>query len=67
MAIRFYYIVNIIPKESSRTSSNDLTLTWHMSMKEKEISWEKEKTKDKTEGKNGKKSVASNNEMETSL
>ena len=38
-----------------------------MSMKEKEISWEKEKTKDKTEGKNGKKSVASNNKMETSL
>lgn len=64
MVIRFYYIVNIIPKESSRTSSNDL---WHMSMKEKEISWEKEKTKDKTEGENGKKSVASNNEMETSL
>lgn len=38
-----------------------------MSMKEKEISGEKEKTKGKTEEKKWKKSVASNNEMETSL
>lgn len=54
MVIRFYYIVNIIPKEISRTSSNDLTVTWHVSMKEKEISGEKEKTKDKMRKKNGK-------------
>lgn len=42
-------------------------MTWHESMKEKEISGEKEKTKDKTKKKMGKKIVASNNEMETSL
>ena len=42
-------------------------MTWHVSMKEKEIYGEKEKTKDKIKKKKGKKSVASNNEMETSL